>query len=111
MWRRFCKAIDREDLIEHPSYATPKDRRNHRDELKQAHRRDHWHADEQRGGRAAQSSEHSMRAIYTIDQTFADPQVRHLGITQNVDSPTLGSIKLVGALLTNRLGGTTGVEG
>ena len=33
MWRRFCKAIDRNDSIEHPSYATPKDRRKHRDEL------------------------------------------------------------------------------
>ena len=34
--------------------------------------------------------------IYTIDQTFADPQVQHLGIAQAVESPALGAIKLVG---------------
>ena len=38
--------------------------------------------------------------IYTIDQTFADPQVRHLGVAQEVDSPKLGSIKLVGQPFT-----------
>ena len=24
MWRRFCKAIEREDLVDHPDYATPR---------------------------------------------------------------------------------------
>jgi formyl-CoA transferase len=100
MWRRFCKAIDREDLIEHPSYATPKDRRNHRDELNKLI-----------GVITATMTSSAVverlnRAgipcgpIYTIDQTFADPQVRHLGIAQDVDSPALGSIKLVGQPFT-----------
>ena len=100
MWHRFCKAIDREDLIEHPIYATPKDRRNHRDELNKVI-----------GEITATMTstavvERLNRAgipcgpIYTIDQTFADPQVRHLGIAQDVDSPALGSIKLVGQPFT-----------
>ena len=100
MWRRFCKAIDREDLIEHPSYATPKDRRNHRDELNKL-------IGEITGTMTSSVVvERLNRAgipcgpIYTIDQTFADPQVRHLGIAQNVNSPTLGSIKLVGQPFT-----------
>ena len=38
--------------------------------------------------------------IYTIDQTFADPQVRHLGIAQSVQSPALGTINLVGQPFT-----------
>src|SRR5262245_51058616 len=33
MWKRFCRAIAREDLIGQPDYATPKARRNHRDAL------------------------------------------------------------------------------
>ena len=100
MWRRFCKAIDREDLIEHPSYATPKDRRNHRDELNKL-------IGEITGTMTSSVVvERLNRAgipcgpIYTIDQTFADPQVRHLEIAQNVDSPALGSIKLVGQPVT-----------
>ena len=100
MWRRFCKAIDREDLIEHPSYATPKDRRNHRDELNkligQITATMTSDAVVERLNRAGIP----CGPIYTIDQTFADPQVRHLGLAQDVDSPALGSIKLVGQPVT-----------
>ena len=100
MWRRFCKAIDREDLIEHPSYATPKDRRSHRDEL------NNLIGEITATMTSGAVVERLNRAgipcgpIYTIDQTFADPQVCHLGIAQNVDSPALGSIKLVGQPFT-----------
>jgi crotonobetainyl-CoA:carnitine CoA-transferase CaiB-like acyl-CoA transferase len=34
--------------------------------------------------------------INTIDQTFADPQVRHLGIARPIDHPKLGAQKVVG---------------
>jgi len=34
--------------------------------------------------------------INTIDQTFADPQVRHLGIAKPVSHPKLGPQKVVG---------------
>jgi crotonobetainyl-CoA:carnitine CoA-transferase CaiB-like acyl-CoA transferase len=29
-------------------------------------------------------------SIYSMDQVFADPQVRHLGVTAKVQSPQLG---------------------
>jgi formyl-CoA transferase len=100
LWRRFCKAIEREDLIDHPDYATPKSRRAHRDEL-----------NELIGAititmTSGEIVERLNRAgipcgpIYTIDQTFADPQVRHLGLAQDVDSSALGPIKLVGQPFT-----------
>ncbi|MCG4753606.1 CoA transferase, partial [Blautia faecis] len=34
--------------------------------------------------------------IYSVDQTFADPQVKALGIAQSVEHPELGPITLVG---------------
>ena len=34
--------------------------------------------------------------IYSLDQTFSDAQVKHLGIAQTVPSPKLGEIRLVG---------------
>ena len=34
--------------------------------------------------------------IYSIDETFADPQVRHLEMPQPVTSQTLGTFELVG---------------
>jgi formyl-CoA transferase len=33
--------------------------------------------------------------IYTVDQVFADPQVKHLGAAAPVQHPTLGEIKIV----------------
>ena len=100
MWRRFCKAIDREDLIEHPSYATPKDRRSHRDELNNVI--GEITATMTSGAVVERLNRAGIPCgpIYTIDQTFADPQVCHLGIAQNVNSPALGSIKLVGQPFT-----------
>ena len=34
--------------------------------------------------------------VYSLDQTFADPQVRHIGMAAPVDHPTRGPIELVG---------------
>jgi len=38
--------------------------------------------------------------IYAVDETFADPQVKHLGIAQNVTSKALGAITLLGQPVT-----------
>jgi formyl-CoA transferase len=38
--------------------------------------------------------------INTIDQVFADPQVRHVGIAQPVEHPTLGRLDLIGQAMT-----------
>jgi crotonobetainyl-CoA:carnitine CoA-transferase CaiB-like acyl-CoA transferase len=34
--------------------------------------------------------------LYTIDQTFADPQVQHLEMARPMDHPRLGELKVVG---------------
>jgi formyl-CoA transferase len=34
--------------------------------------------------------------IYTLDETFNDPQVKHLGIAQTVESETLGPTTIIG---------------
>jgi crotonobetainyl-CoA:carnitine CoA-transferase CaiB-like acyl-CoA transferase len=35
-----------------------------------------------------------------MDEVFADPQVKHLGIAQKVEHPKLGAIELVGQAVT-----------
>jgi crotonobetainyl-CoA:carnitine CoA-transferase CaiB-like acyl-CoA transferase len=100
MWKRFCKAIGREDLIDHPDYATPKARRSRRDALNE------MIGEITKGMTTGELVDRLNEAgipcgpIYSIDQTFADPQVRHLGIAQSVESPALGSINLVGQPFT-----------
>jgi formyl-CoA transferase len=100
MWKRFCKSIGREDLVDHPDYATPKDRRRNRDALNEV-------IGEITATMTTSAMVDKLNAdgipcgpIYSIDQAFADPQVRHLGIAQAVTSPALGEITLVGQPFT-----------
>jgi formyl-CoA transferase len=96
MWKRFCNAIGRKDLIDHPDYATPKDRRRNRDALNAV-------IGEITATMTSAAIVEKLNGagipcgpIYSIDQTFADPQVRHLGIAQAVKSAALGDITLLG---------------
>jgi formyl-CoA transferase len=100
MWRRFCKAIEREDLIEHPHYATPKDRRQHREELNGLIGKITATMTTAALVERLNAAGIPCGPIYSIDQTFADPQVRHLGIAQSVRSPALGDITIVGQPFT-----------
>jgi crotonobetainyl-CoA:carnitine CoA-transferase CaiB-like acyl-CoA transferase len=96
MWKRFCKSIGREDLVDHPDYATPKDRRRNREALNTLI--GDITATMTSGALVEQLNDAGIPCgpIYSIDQTFADPQVRHLGIAQAVTSAALGEITLVG---------------
>jgi formyl-CoA transferase len=84
IWERLCTAIEAESLIQHPDYTTTALRSKNRDALNAA-------ID---GYTVARTSadwvERLNKAgvptgpIYAIDQMFADPQVKHLGIAQTV---------------------------
>jgi formyl-CoA transferase len=96
IWRRFCRAIGHEDLTCNPAYAEPADRSKNRDalnaELGAILRRQtsaHWIELLNEAGVPC-------GPINTIDQVFADPQVRHLGLAQAVHSHERGDVELVG---------------
>ena len=100
MWRRFCEAIGRSDLIEHPDYATNKLRVKHRPALHsliEAITREH--GSEELVERMNQAGI-PCGPIYQVDQAFADAQVRHVGIAQSVRSKQLGDITLLGQPFT-----------
>jgi len=90
MWRRFCEAIDRSDLVEHPDYATGPARSKNRDAL-------NAQIDQVTRTRTSEEwvtmlNEAGVPSgpINTIDKVFEDPQIQHLGMAQGVDSPTVG---------------------
>jgi formyl-CoA transferase len=95
MWRRFCAAIGREDLVEKPEFATAAARREHRDALNTLI------AEIAAGATTAELVDKFNAAgipcgpIHSMDQAFADPQVRHLGVTQPVESETTGRFDLL----------------
>jgi crotonobetainyl-CoA:carnitine CoA-transferase CaiB-like acyl-CoA transferase len=96
IWQRFCEAIGQEALANDPAYATPADRSKNRDRLNAAiaevTRRlpaAHWID-------ALNAAGVPSGPINTIDQVFADPQIRHLGMAQPVRSHERGDTELVG---------------
>ncbi len=95
-WERLCRAIGAEHLMENPDYAKKHLRIQNRDAL-------NAELSEITLTRTAMEWVDMLNAagipcgpIYTLDQTFADPQVQHLGIATKVDHPILGTIELVG---------------
>jgi formyl-CoA transferase len=95
IWQRLCKAIDRPDLLENPDYRDAQGRSKNRKAL---------NAEIERTLVAKTSAEWleilngagvPSGPIYTMDQVFADPQVRHLGAAAQVVHPRLGTLRLL----------------
>jgi formyl-CoA transferase len=95
-WQRFCEAVGATALMERPEYKTAEARSKNRDAL--SPEIDKYLA-------AATSAEWVERLnkagvpsgpIYAIDQVFADPQVKHLGIVQSVTMKDKSRMRLLG---------------
>jgi crotonobetainyl-CoA:carnitine CoA-transferase CaiB-like acyl-CoA transferase len=96
LFARFCKAAGAENLLSDPDYSSGRARLKNRDQLNQA-----IEAITRRKS-SAEWIEILNRAgvpcgpIYKIDEVFADPQVKHLGIAREIENPQLGHQELVG---------------
>ena len=100
MWKRFCAAIGLDDIAGHADFSTMKARVKNRDRLNGM-----IEAITAKVATAAVIETFNAAGIpcgpiYTVDQTFADPQVRHLGLVQGLTSPKLGAFELVGQPVT-----------
>ena len=95
MWVRLCNSIGRPELLERAEFKGNSTRAKNRialnaeinDTLK-TKTSDEWIGILNDGGVPC-------GPIYTIDQVFADPQVRHLGAAAPIKHPKLGDIKLI----------------
>jgi len=100
MFLRLCKALGRPDLMEREPYSTEQGRSDNRDalnaelsEITRQRTSAEWLAAMEEGQVAA-------GPIYTMDEVFADSQVRHLGIAQPVEHKRLGTVEVVGQPFT-----------
>jgi formyl-CoA transferase len=96
IWQRFCEAAEATELLKKPEYKSGAERSKHRDAL---------NADIESYILRRTSAEWIERLneagvpcgpIYAVDQMFADPQVKHLGIAQSVTKKDKSKMYLVG---------------
>jgi crotonobetainyl-CoA:carnitine CoA-transferase CaiB-like acyl-CoA transferase len=96
MFRRFCEAADAQQLLSDPDYQTGAQRSKNRKalneriaEITRKRPSDYW---------VELMNEVGVPCgpLYTIDQTFADPQVQHLEMARPIDHPKLGPLMAVG---------------
>jgi formyl-CoA transferase len=96
MFKRFAEALGSKALLEHPEHATPSSRSQNRkalneriSEVTKTNSSAHWIA-------ALNKAGVPCGPINSIDMTFAEPQVKHLGIARGIKHPKLGEIRVVG---------------
>lgn len=96
MWERLCGVIGGQDLLANPAFATPKSRSEHRDEVNGEINRLLSSAGSAHWLRLLNDAGVPSGPINTIDQVFADPQVQHLGMVEELASPYFHPLRLVG---------------
>jgi formyl-CoA transferase len=103
LWARFCETIGTPALLSHPEHVSGELRSRNRKALNEriaaitkSRPSAHW-------VKLLNDAGVPCGPINSIDQTFAEPQVRHLGIAKAVHHPELGNIQVVGqpVVLTN----------
>jgi crotonobetainyl-CoA:carnitine CoA-transferase CaiB-like acyl-CoA transferase len=100
IWERFCRALGAARLLEHPDFKSAALRSKNRDALGEEINRLLAGADSATWIERFNGAGVPCGPIHTIDKVFADPQVRHLGLAQPVDSAPLGRITLVAQPVT-----------
>jgi crotonobetainyl-CoA:carnitine CoA-transferase CaiB-like acyl-CoA transferase len=96
LYARFCKAVERPDLLTDERFATSKARSKNRDEMMEVlmpvtrkKTSAEWIALLNEAGVPC-------GPIYKVNESFADPQVQHLKMAQPVKSSVLGDLTILG---------------
>jgi formyl-CoA transferase len=87
MWERLCNAIEAPDLIKHPDYSTGALRSKNRDAINAEIDKRTAHRTSAEWIEIFNTIGVPCGPIYTIDQVFADEQVKHIGIAQAAKRP------------------------
>ena len=87
LFARLCKALGAEQLTTDPAYSSGKARLRNRDQLNAAIEAITRTKPSRRMDRDAQSGRGAVRPDLRIDEVFADPQVRHIGIARAIEIP------------------------
>jgi crotonobetainyl-CoA:carnitine CoA-transferase CaiB-like acyl-CoA transferase len=97
MWNRIVATLGIEEQAKDPAFATDRSRAQNREKTNallqsvlETDTSENWIARLNKAGVPS-------GPVYAMDQVFADPQVRHLGLEWPVEHPSLGTLNLVRA--------------
>jgi formyl-CoA transferase len=96
LYKRFCHAIQRPDLLTDPRFATSRARSDNRDTIMEVIMPVTRQKTSAEWIQILNEAGVPCGPIYTIDKSFADPQVQHLEMAQTVHSSTLGQLTILG---------------
>jgi formyl-CoA transferase len=96
LYRRFCHALERPDLLTDPRFSTSRARSQNRDEIMEVIMPVTRQKTSAEWIKLMNEAGVPCGPIYTIDQSFADEQVQFLEMAQGVHSPTLGDLTILG---------------
>jgi crotonobetainyl-CoA:carnitine CoA-transferase CaiB-like acyl-CoA transferase len=96
LYKRFCQAVGREDLLTDPRFSTSRARSTNREEIMEVLMPVTRQKTSEEWIQIMNAAGVPCGPIYTIDKTFADPQVKFLEMAQPVHSPELGDLTILG---------------
>jgi len=95
MWASLCKAIGREDMLADPDFKGGKKRAENRARLNSILNESLSRKTGAEWIEILNKAGIPCGPIYKVDEVFADPQVKHLGIAAEVEHPKLGRKKIL----------------
>jgi len=96
IWKRFAEAIDKEQWLQMEEFKDAKSRLKNRDHLNQLIEEVTITKTSNEWVEMLEKVGVPCGPINTIDKVFDDPQVKHLGIAQEIETIPFGDTKLVG---------------
>jgi crotonobetainyl-CoA:carnitine CoA-transferase CaiB-like acyl-CoA transferase len=95
MFQNFCKALGATHLMENPDYVGSRNRSRNRSSLNRDINAVTSQLSQAELVEKLNAAGCPCGPIYRINQTFQDPQVKHLEIAKQVSHPTMGTIGLI----------------
>jgi len=96
LFERFCRALDLDQLLDDPRFADNPSRVAHRKELVPVLERRIAELTKADVVRRLREANVPVGPINALDEVFADPVIRHLGLIAEVDHPTAGRVRAPG---------------
>lgn len=95
-WGRFCQAMERMDLVDHPKFALNRDRVNNRKQLIDLLQEEFGKADASHWVRILEGAGVPCGPINDLSDVFGDPQVNEREMRLRVQHPSAGEIDQTG---------------